>query len=411
MDFKKLHLSLLDPNTGQIPGLPANPRAWTEQEKKRLAESMKGTPELVEARGCIVVPFEGRYVVLGGNLRLAAAKYLKWPDIMCVVIPEGTPVAKLKEIVLKDNSSFGSWDLDMLRDAWSDVDFGSWGIKVDWDTAGPLLKKDVIEDDFDEDMEEIECRVKLGDIWALGDHRLMCGDSTSTAEVKRQMGDAMADLWLTDPPYNVGYGMEDSVMMSKRKHRTDGLIVLNDRQEDGQFREFLKNAYRAAIEVMKPGAAFYIWHADNEGYNFRGAVRDTKGMKLSECLIWVKDSLCLGRNDYHWRHEPCLYGWKEGEGHSWYSDRKQTTCIEMQRPRKSEEHPTMKPVALFGYQMQNSTKSGDVVLDSFGGSGTTMIAAEQCKRKAMLMELDPHYCDVIIARWEKFTGLEAKKIE
>lgn len=411
MDFKKLPLSLLDPNTGQIPGLPPNPRAWTDLEMKRLAKSMKDTPELVEARGCIVVPYEGRYVVLGGNMRLAAAKHLKWTEIMCVVLPEGTPVVKLKEVVLKDNSSFGSWDLGLLREDWTDVDFGSWGINVTWDAAGSSPKHEVAEDDFDEDAEDIKGRVSLGDIWALGEHRLMCGDSTRLEEVKKLMGGAVADLWLTDPPYNVGYGMEDSVMMSKRKHRTDGLIVLNDRQEDGQFREFLKNAYHAALEVMKPGAAFYIWHADNEGYNFRAAVRETKGMKLSECLIWVKDSLCLGRNDYHWRHEPCLYGWKEGESHHWYSDRKQTTCIEMPRPRKSEEHPTMKPVALFGYQMQNSTKNGDVVLDSFGGSGTTLIAAEQCKRRAMLMELDPHYCDVIIARWEKFTGREATKIE
>ena len=220
-----------------------------------------------------------------------------------------------------------------------------------------------------------------------------------------------ADLWLTDPPYNVGYGMEGSVMMSKRKHRTDGLVVLNDRQEDGQFFEFLKGAYGAACSVMKKGASFYIWHADNEGYNFRKAVRETAGFKLSECLIWVKDTLCLGRNDYHWRHEPCLYGWKEGAGHNWYSDRKQTTCIEMQRPKKSEEHPTMKPLALFAYQMQNSTKEGDVVLDSFGGSGTTLMVAEQTGRIARVMELDPHYCDVIIARWEKFTGRAAVKAE
>lgn len=219
-----------------------------------------------------------------------------------------------------------------------------------------------------------------------------------------------ADLWLTDPPYNVGYGMEGSVMMSKRKHRTDGLVVLNDRQEDSDFLEFLKKAYGAAAKVMQEGASFYIWHADNEGYNFRKAIRETAGLKLSECLIWVKDSLCLGRNDYHWKHEPCLYGWKEGSGHNWYSDRKQTTCIEMPRPKKSEEHPTMKPVGLFAYLMQNSSKVGDNVLDTFGGSGTTLIAAEQLGRKAYLMELDPHYCDVIIARWEKLTGREAQKI-
>ena len=191
--FKRIPLSLLDFNTGQIPGLPANPREWTDHELKRLAKSLKETPELAEARGCIVVPFGSRFVVLGGNLRLAAAKHLKWPDIMCAVIPEDTPVAKLKEIVLKDNSSFGSWDLSMLRADWSDVDFGDWGINVTWDTAGPtpdasVSEREVVEDDFDADKDTVPTRCKRGDIWQLGDHRLMCGDSTKVDDVQMLMG-------------------------------------------------------------------------------------------------------------------------------------------------------------------------------------------------------------------------------
>lgn len=220
----------------------------------------------------------------------------------------------------------------------------------------------------------------------------------------------MIDLYLTDPPYNVGYGMEDSAMMSKRKHRTDGLVVLNDRQEDDQFFQFLVNAYTSAENIMKKGASFYIFHADNEGYNFRGALKKTESLELKQTLIWEKDSLCLGRQDYQWIHEPCLYGWKKGAAHNWYSDRKQTTVIKFNRPKRSEDHPTMKPVGLFAYLIGNSTKEGDAVLDTFGGSGTTLIACEQMNRKCYMIELDPHYCDVIIARWEKLTGEEAVKV-
>lgn len=409
MEIKKIRLTDLELNRGQVEGLPSNPRQWGKGELANLVKSIRETPELLEARGLIVWPYAGKYVILGGNMRFSALREMNAVDAPCMVMPEDTPIEKLREIVIKDNGAFGSWDYDMLANEWDDLPLPEWGVPA-WDTENlesVSAPKEVEEDDFDETKDHIEVRCKKGDVWQLGGHRLMCGDSVSLDDVKKLMGGAEADLWLTDPPYNVGYGMEGSVMMSKRKHRTDGLVVLNDKQEDGAFLEFLKGAYSAACDVMKKGASFYIWHADNEGYNFRKAVRETDGFKLSECLIWVKDTLCLGRNDYHWRHEPCLYGWKEGAGHNWYSDRKQTTCIEMDRPKKSEEHPTMKPLALFAYQMQNSTKAGDIVLDSFGGSGTTLIVAEQIGRKARVMELDPHYCDVIIARWEKATGREA----
>ena len=171
------------------------------------------------------------------------------------------------------------------------------------------------------------------------------------------------------------------------------------------FRQFLQDAFLAAKSNMKAGAAFYIWHADSEGYNFRGACFDV-GLIVRECLVWVKNSLVLGRQDYQWQHEPCLYGWTEGT-HKWYSDRKQTTVLNFDRPSRNAEHPTMKPVALFDYLIRNSTKKGQVVLDSFGGSGTTIIACEQNGRKGYCMELDPKYVDVIIARWEKLTGKKA----
>ena len=175
---------------------------------------------------------------------------------------------------------------------------------------------------------------------------------------------------------------------------------------DPDFREFLIKAFSAANSVLSAGAPFYIWHADSEGFNFRGACHDI-GWEVRECLIWSKNSMVLGRQDYNWKHEPCLYGWKEGAAHPWYSDRKQTTVIEARRPTRNGEHPTMKPVELFRYLIENSSKAGDIVLDSFAGSGTTVVACEETGRCARAMELDPVYCDVIIERWQKMTGLKA----
>jgi site-specific DNA-methyltransferase (adenine-specific) len=223
------------------------------------------------------------------------------------------------------------------------------------------------------------------------------------------MGESKADLLLTDPPYNVALGMGGSVDEARKRHRrTDGLVIMNDKMPDEKFREFLASVFKNADAVMSEGASFYIWHANNESYNFNGACRDI-GWTVRQTLIWNKNAITLGRQDYQWRHEPCLYGWTKGT-HRWFSDRKQATVIDMPRPTKSEEHPTMKPVALFAYQIQNSTQTGDIVLDTFGGSGTSIIACEQLKRKCYTMELDPRYIDVIIARWEKFTGKKAQKI-
>lgn len=260
------------------------------------------------------------------------------------------------------------------------------------------LKDDgeTVEDDYDIDA-PVEARAKHGDIWQLGRHRLMCGDSTSFEDVDKLMDGQQADLLITDPPYNVNY------------EGSNHLKIKNDNQTDAAFRQFLIDAFTTADSVMKPGAVFYIWHADSEGYNFRGACHDV-GWTVRQCLIWNKNSLVMGRQDYQWKHEPCLYGWKDGAGHLWASDRRQTTVIDFNKPSKNDVHPTMKPVGLFDYQIKNNTKGGDIVLDLFGGSGTTIIACEQNGRKSYMMELDPHYVDVIIARWEEFTGQRAELI-
>lgn len=214
---------------------------------------------------------------------------------------------------------------------------------------------------------------------------------------KARGGGALIDMWLTDPPYNIAYE-------GKTKER---LKIENDSMLDEAFHNFLRDAFTVASTVMKAGAPFYIWHSDSETINFRTACKES-GLEIHECLIWNKSSFVLGRQDYHWKHEPCLYGWKDG-AHQWYSDRKQTTVIDFDRPNINAEHPTMKPIGLMAYLIQNSTKEGDFVLDSFGGSGSTLIACEQTGRKCMMMELDPRYVDVIVKRWENLTGNKAIK--
>ena len=290
-------------------------------------------------------------------------------------------------------AEMSEWDFDLLGDEAEsifNIDLSDFGFDLSEDEEE---ETEVIEDEVPEEVEPV---AKQGDIWQLGRHRLMCGDSTSIDDVEKLMDGVKADMLLTDPPYNVDYE-------GKTK---DKLKIKNDSMDNDSFRQFLRDAFTSADMVMKEGAVFYIWYADLEGYNFRGACFDI-GWKVRQCIIWNKNSMTMGRQDYQWKHEPCLYGWKDGASHLWASDRKQTTVIDMAKPVKSDLHPTMKPVALFDYQIKNNTKGGDIVLDLFGGSGTTIMACEQNNRIAYSMEFDPHYVDVIIARWEQFTGQKA----
>lgn len=399
MEHRIIDISLLDPNEGQIDGLPSNPRKWGSDELERLCRSIEETPELLEARGIIVAPHAGRYIVLGGNMRLAALRELGYAEAPCIVLPESTPAEKLREIVIKDNGSFGEWDTAMLESEWSDLPLDDWGVCAEWDEETSGGSDSVSEDDFDEETDEVPSRAALGEIWELGVHRLMCGDSTDTQTLEALMGGVLADMYLTDPPYNVNY-------TGKTK---DAMKIRNDSQDDDSFRAFLTDCFLAADKVLRPGASFYIWHADSEGFNFRYAVKAC-GWMLKQCLIWNKNSMVLGRQDYQWKHEPCLYGWKPGASHHWYAGRNETTVLDYDRPQRNGEHPTMKPLEMFAKLIDNSSMEGDTVLDTFGGSGTTLIACEQLGRKCRMMELDPHYCDVIMARWEKLTGRKAVKI-
>ena len=344
--------------------------------------------------------------VVDGHLRLMAARHLGMETVPVVLADEWTPAqVKAFRIAVNKSAELAEWDTSLLALEIEDLK------ELDFDLELTGFELPELEDIMGAGADGgTECQTnpdavpeaqeepvsRLGDVWLLGRHRLMCGDSTDAGSVALLMNGSNADLLLTDPPYNVSY----------EGGTKDRLTILNDSMDDEKFRSFLADAFKAADTVMKNGAAFYIWHADSEGYNFRGAVRDT-GWMVRQCLIWVKNSMVLGRQDYQWKHEPCLYGWKDGAAHLWTSDRRQTTVLEFNKPNRNGEHPTMKPVELFEYQMLNSTNREAVVLDLFGGSGTTMIAAEKNGRSARLMELDPRYCDVIVRRWQDFTGQEA----
>jgi len=346
-------------------------------------------------------------VILAGHTRYKALKQLCYTEAK-VVVKAGLSEEQKRKYRLLDNKTneLAEWDYDLLEEELDGLDFGD--LQLDWGVG--QKEPEVVEDNYTPEPPE-EPKSKLGQVYQLGRHRLMCGDSTNPDDVEKLMNGELADMLLTDPPYNVNY--EGSAGK-----------IRNDNMDDSSFREFLRLAFFCAQKGMKPGAAFHIWHADSEGYNFRGACRDV-GLIVRQCLIWVKNSLVLERQDFQWQHEPCLYGenpldeeefdqhepalygWKGGAAHHWYKNRKQTTVLQFDRLTASREHPTMKPVLLFNYEMLCNSKEGDIVLDLFAGSGTTIIAAEQNGRTAYCMEYDPKYVDVIIDRWEKLTGEKA----
>lgn len=374
-----------------------NSRTHSDAQVAQIAASIK------EFGWTNPILVDGTKGIIAGHGRLMAARKLGFTKVPVIELKNMTESQK-KAYVIADNqlAMNAGWDIELLKIEVADLDEEGFDLELlgfDSKMLDSLLEPEVKEGLTDEDqVPEVpkEAKTKLGDIYILGNHRLMCGDSTSIEAVEK-LTDGLVDILVTDPPYNVNY----------EGATKDKLKIMNDSMDDETFRQFLRDAFVAADAVMKQGAVFYIWHADSEGYNFRGACRDA-GWQVRQTLIWAKDSMVMGRQDYHWKHEPCLYGWKDGAAHLWAADRKQTTIIECKKPRVNDIHPTMKPVELMEYQILNNTKGQDVVLDLFGGSGSTLIACEKTGRKARLMELDPKYCDVIVKRWEDFTGKKAE---
>lgn len=393
-----------------------NAREHSEEQIQNLRASLREfgfvAPLLIDANDNI----------LAGHGRLLAARAEGMTEVPCVLVEHLTDVQR-RAYILADNrlAEQASWDAELvslelqeLKEAGYDLDL------TGFDEDDILLEEsnDVREDDFEPEL-PAEPVSKPGQIYQLGRHRLMCGSTTDKNDVAALMDGAQAQLLLLDPPYNVDV----------TGGTADHLKIENDHQDDAAFMKFLDAALTNGRAALEPGASFYIWHADGApGRLFRDACHEV-GLEVRQCLIWVKQSATLGRQDYHWQHEPCLhgqtepeeldcgdtwddheaclYGWKDGRAHLWCSDRKQTTVLEYDRPTRNKEHPTMKPVRLFAYQVANSTLREAVVLDLFAGSGTTAIACEQLGRSAYLMESDPRFVDLILRRWEAFTGEKA----
>ena len=334
--------------------------------------------------------------IVGGHQRLSVAKDLGYTEVPCAVVDVDKVREKALNIAL--NKVTGAWDNDLLAQLLedlqnSDFDLGKTGFEppeID-QLFNQVHDKEVKEDDFDVE-EELKQPAfsKLGDLWLLGKHRVVCGDSTGEEVYTKLMDGQKANLVLTDPPYNVDV------------EETAGKI-LNDNMADQEFYNFLLSAYRCMNANPADDGSIYVWHADTEGINFRTAFK-AAGFYLSGCCIWVKNALVLGRSPYQWRHEPCLFGWKQKGKHQWYGDRKQTTVWEYDKPRSSKDHPTMKPVALMSYPIKNSTMTNGVVLDPFLGSGSTLIACCETDRVCRGIELDPKFVDCIIKRYIEWQG-------
>lgn len=343
-----------------------------------------------------------------------------------------------RELALADNLTTQinlQWDEAELQSvaAQEGIDLEDWGMDA-------VAKKEAEEDDFDESTDNIETRCNKGDLWQLGEHRLLCGDSTKTEDVQRLMQGEQADLWLTDPPYNVDYSQARKDVEEALGGGSIHKDIENDTLSTEDFLKFCKDSFTATVPSLKKGGAFYVWTTQGHPMIQVCDALDSVGLHFRQQLVWVKQNFVLGRMDYKGQHEPCFYGWKDGAAHHFiklhnesttlmtsgydkltkaeliellnqvFDEVMPTSVIYENRPTKSADHPTMKPVKLFGRLIRNSSRKGEIVLDTFGGSGTTIVACEQLNRKARLMELDPHYCDVIIARWEKLTGKKAIKL-
>ena len=394
MNIQKIEIAKLKP-------AEYNPR----KELKPEDEEQKIKKSIVEY-GCVIPLVVNKdMTIIGGHQRLKILKDLGHTEIECVIVDYDKNKEKGCNIILNNENVSGEWDKSKLEELMAELqkeDFNMEMTGFSFDEVDDILK-DITgskEDDFDiqQALDEIDEPItKTGDIWILGKHRLMCGDSTQKEQVLRLMNNQEADMILTDPPYNVDYEGKTA----------DALKIENDNMNETEFYNFLLDSFRNMYESVKYGGSVYVFHADTEGLNFRNAFKSC-GFKLAQCLVWVKNTFVMGRQDYQWRHEPIIYGWKEGAGHYFVDDRKQSTVLEFDKPSRNAEHPTMKPVDLLVYLIKNSSKENNLILDLFGGSGSTLIAAEQTKRNCYTMEFDPKYCDVIVKRWETLTGEKAE---
>ena len=373
----------------QVKNNPNNPRVIKNDDFRKLVKSIKEAPWMLQLRSIIVNDYN---IVLGGNQRLRACKEAGLKEVY-IIKASSLSEEQQREFIVKDNLSSGEWDWDALANEFELEDLENWGLDLPVDLAVQELEAE--EDDY-EMPDEIKTDIVLGDLIEIGEHRLLCGDSTDSDQVAKLMNGEKADMVHTDPPYNINY--EGG---SKKRDK-----IANDKLDD--FPQFLYDAYTTLSTAVKKGGAIYVWHASSETHNFIQQFLNA-GFLFKSYIVWNKNNSTFGRSDYHWKHEPCIYGWLNGASHKWYGNRKQTTVWDMDRPSRSDEHPTMKPIHLCSKPMENSSKVGDIIIDTFLGSGSTMVAAHQLKRKCYGMELDPQYCQVIVDRMLKLDNtLEVK---
>jgi DNA modification methylase len=376
-----------------------NPRKITKEQMEKLKDSIKSF-NYVET---VVVNLDN--TILAGHMRIRALKALgRGKEEIEVRVPNRQLEPKeAEEYLIRSNKNTGEWDWDRLANEWEVKDLFAWGFTEDELEVPDPENIEAIDDGYEEEVPD-EPKTKPGDIYQLGRHRLICGSATLHGDIEKVLDSELIDLVITDPPYNVAY----------KGGTKDQLTIKNDNLSSEDFEALLRDFYVNAFIFMKEGAGIYVFHADSEGEKFRRFFREAN-LKMTQCLIWLKNSFVLGRQDYQWQHEPVLfggkeytdhdpvlYGWKEGEKHRWYSNRKQTTLLKFDRPQRNAEHPTMKPIPLIGYLINNSSKKNDLVFDFFLGSGSTLIAAEQLNRRCFGCELDPKYCDVIVDRYRKY---------
>ena len=412
-----------------------------EKNPRRNDEAVGPVAESIRQFGFKVpIIIDRNNVIVAGHTRYKASKKLKLEEVPCIVADDLNE-DQIKAFRLADNKvgEFAEWDMDLLAEELAEIDMSMdvFGFEeFDLDDDSPDAEEDYYEPELPD-----APKAQYGDIYRLGDHLLMCGDCTKEEDVLALTDGEEMDLCVTDPPYNVNYGNKvDTQAKYFSVGSRDDSHIANDYMDNDSFFQFLLEFYSQMLGALKAGGAFYIWHAESEGLNFRSALKEAGG-KTRQCLVWNKSSLVLGFSDYQWKHEPCLYGWKDGAGHYFTKDRSQATVIEDHldidkmtkeemkkllheiydenfpstvideaKPQANDLHPTMKPIKLIARLISNSSRKHEKVVDFFGGSGSTLIACEQLDRKCYMMELDPKYVDVIIDRWETFTGEKAVKI-
>ena len=409
---------------------PHNPRVLRDDKFAKLKQSISEFPKMLSLRPMVI---DENNMILGGNMRLRALQDLGYTEIDDAWVKRSSDLTEeeKKRFIIADNVAFGEWDWDTLANDWDVADLEAWGLEIpNFDEEPEQLEAS--EDDYDVPEGGMETDIVIGDLFEIGEHRLLCGDSTDASDVAFLFDGKLADMVMTDPPYNVDYSSKNKMLNYSDKGNKIQDDIENDKMDDNLFDNFIFEFYKNFKDITKEGGSWYVWSpAGNTETKFRNQWNES-GLLLKQCLVWVKNNFVLGRQDYQWKHESCLYGWKEGAAHYFIDDRTKKTVIEdeldykklsksellnilkemlsdkiktsvlkIDKPMRNDLHPTMKPILLLAPLIENSSRVGEIVADGFLGSGSTMVAAHQLKRRCYGMELEPKYCAVIIDRMKK----------